>query len=79
MDFAGYLRGHPSFKEYWLDGLRYMDGDLAFGDRGIADASREEIKKCTSIARERQIAAYWLQGDDAIYSNVNPVTLLSAC
>jgi hypothetical protein len=79
MDFAGYLRAHPSFKEYWLDGLRFIDGDLAIGDRSIADASRAEIKKCTSIATERHVAAYWLQGSDETYSKVIPATLLSAC
>jgi hypothetical protein len=73
------LRAHPSFKEYWLDGLRFIDGDLAIGNRRIADASPEEIKKCTSIATERHIAAYWLQGSDETYSKVIPATLLSAC
>jgi hypothetical protein len=79
MDFEQYLRAHPNFKEYWFDGLQLIDGDLAIGDTGIADAPREEVKKCSSIATERQIAAYWLQGDNEIYSNVSPATFLSAC
>jgi hypothetical protein len=79
MDFLGYLRGYPNFKESWLEGLRFIDGDLAIGDRSIAAAEPEEVKRCTSIATERQIAAFWLQGDHAIYSKVVPATLLSAC
>jgi tetratricopeptide (TPR) repeat protein len=79
MDFAAYLRAHPRFKEQWLDGLRFIDGDLAIGDRPVARAACEDRQNCTSNAIESQIAAYWLQGDDRIYSEVNPSTLLSAC
>jgi hypothetical protein len=79
MDFLGYLRGHPSFKEYWLDGLRVIDGDLAIVDRSIANAPRDTVKKCMSTVTERHIAAYWLLGDGEIYSNVDAATLLSAC
>jgi tetratricopeptide (TPR) repeat protein len=79
MDFAGYLRQHPRFKDYWLDHLRLIDGDLAIGDQGIAAAFPGEIHTCRSIAVERQIAAYWLEGDAATYSEVNPTTLLSGC
>jgi hypothetical protein len=79
MDFVGYLRAHPSFKGYWLDGLKVVEGDLAIGDSSIAKASREDVKKRTSIVTERQIASYWLLGDDEIYSKVNAATLLSAC
>jgi hypothetical protein len=28
----------PRFQDYWLDYLRPIDGDLALGDQGIADA-----------------------------------------
>jgi hypothetical protein len=79
MDFLGYLRGHPGFKEYWLDGLRVIDGDLAIGGRSIANASHEEVKRCMSTVTERQIAAFWLLGDDDIYSKVDAATILSAC
>jgi tetratricopeptide (TPR) repeat protein len=79
MDFAGYLRGHGHFEEHWLDGLRLIDGDLALGDTSIAAASPEDVRRCASIAVERQIAAYWLRGDDRTYSKVIPSTLLSAC
>jgi hypothetical protein len=79
MDFVGYLRKHPGFKEHWLNGLRFIDGDLAIGDKSIAGAPRDHVKTCMSIARERQIAAYWLQGDDELYSRVSPDTFLSAC
>jgi hypothetical protein len=79
MDFEGYLRRHPSFQEYWLDGLRFRDGDLAIGDTSLADAPREYVKTCTSMTTERQIAAYWLQGNHELYSHVSPDTFLSAC
>jgi hypothetical protein len=79
MDFEAYLRAHPRFREDWLDGLPLIDGDLAIGDRPIADAEPDEVDKCTSIAVERQIAAYWLEGDEPTYSAVNPSTFLSAC
>jgi hypothetical protein len=79
MDFVGDLRAHPNFKDIWLEHLRLIDGDLALGDKCIAAASEEEVRRCTSIAVERQIAAYWLQGDDPIYSQVNPATILMAC
>jgi hypothetical protein len=77
MDFAAYLRNHPRFQEYWLDGLRLIDGDLAVGKQPIAHADPEAVNDCTSIAIERQIAAYWLEGNDRIYSKVNPSTILS--
>jgi len=76
MDFVGYLRAHPSFKESWLNGLTLVDGDLAIGGRSIDAASREYVDTCASIAVERQIAAYWLQGDHSIYSGVDPTTIL---
>jgi len=78
MDFAGYLRRHPRFKEHWLDHLRLIDGDLAVGDRGIADAYPPRVGQCRSIAVERQIAAYWLEGDDVTYSRVAASTVLSS-
>jgi hypothetical protein len=77
--FVRYLQRHPSFQEYWLDGLQFIDDDLAIGGCGIAAASPAEVKKCVSIARERQIAACWLLGDDEFYSKVEPATLLSSC
>jgi hypothetical protein len=79
MDFVGYLRAHPSFKETWLDRVRIIDGDLAIGKRSIGHAPEEEVHQCMSIAVERQIAAYWLQGDNVIYSKVVPLTILTAC
>jgi hypothetical protein len=79
MDFLGYLKSHPSFKENWLDGLRFIDGDLALGDSPIGDAPEEFVSDCMSVALERQIAAYWLQGDNEVYSQVSPDTILTAC
>ena len=79
MDFSAYLRRHPRFQDYWLDHLRLLDGDLVLGDRGIADAFPPRVSECRSIAVERQIAAYWLQGDDPTYSKVAASTVLSGC
>jgi hypothetical protein len=79
MDFEGFLRGHPRFQSFRLDHLRLIDGDLCLGDRGIADVFPEQIDQCRSIAVERQIAAYWLEGDAVAYSAVNPATLLTGC
>jgi hypothetical protein len=61
-NLLGYLRAHASFKEQWLDGLRFIDGDLAIGEKCIAGAAREDVKTCTSVTTERQITAYWLEG-----------------
>jgi hypothetical protein len=77
--FSDYLRGHGAFKESWLDGLRFLDGDLAVGDRPITQAPAEHVHACAGIAVERHVAAYWLEGDDPVYSRVDPSTLLSAC
>ena len=79
MDLVAHLRGLSTFKDTWLEGLRIMDGDLAIGAQPLAQASAEAVQLCRSIAIERQIAAYWLQGDDPTYSAVEPVTLLSVC
>ena len=79
MDFVGYLRTHPFFKNSWLEELRLVDGDLAIGAQAIADASLEQVQACYRIAIERCIAAYWLQGDNPRYSQVIPSTILSAC
>jgi hypothetical protein len=79
MDFVAYLRAHPRFREIWFECLCLIDGDLAFGGRPIGHVPPDEVQSYGSIALERQIAAYWLQGDHKTYSKVNPVTLLSAC
>jgi hypothetical protein len=79
MDYAGYLRGHGLFKETWLAGLRLVDGDLAVGAHAIADAPAEVVVRCRDAVDERRRAAYWLQGDDPVYSKVDPATVLSAC
>ena len=77
MDYASYLRAYPNFKEHWLENVRIINGDLAIGDQAIADAPAEDVATCEGSAVERQIAAYWLQGDGPIYSEVDPSTLLS--
>jgi len=78
-DFVGHLRRQPAFRETWMDGLRIVDADLAIGEQAIANAPTERVQTCERIAVERQIAAYWLEGDDAVYSKVDPTTLLSTC
>ncbi|MBL7223790.1 MAG: DUF4272 domain-containing protein [Candidatus Brocadiae bacterium] len=61
--------------EGWLKGLRLVDGELAVGDRSLTAASDAERQMCNSIARERHIAAYWLEGDDETYSRISPDTM----
>ncbi len=78
-DFDAYLRRHASFRDTWLEGLRFIDGDLAIGDQSIVNAPADKVEACERIALERQIAVYWLQGDNPVYSKVDPSTLLSAC
>jgi hypothetical protein len=77
MDFPGYLRQHPLSNPYWLDGLRFIKGDLAIGSQCVSDVPKEVFEDCRSTAVERQIAAYWLQGDNETYSQVDQSTILS--
>jgi hypothetical protein len=77
MDLAGYLRRHPDYKKGWLRSVRLIKGDLAVGRSSIADAKDDAVQNCTSIAVERQIAAYWLQGENELYSQIAPSTVLS--
>jgi Domain of unknown function (DUF4272) len=77
MDLVAHLRRVSSLADTWMKGLRILDGDLAIGAQPIAQAPAEAVQLCRGIAIERQIAAYWLQGDDPAYSAVKPVTLLS--
>jgi hypothetical protein len=79
LDFIDQLRRQPAFRESWLEGLRTVNGDLAIGSHALADAPPELVERCERRAVERLTAAYWLQGDDPVYSNVVPSTLLSAC
>jgi len=77
MDFVAYLKAHPFSREIWLDGLAFIRGDMAIGGECIADASENEFADCRSIVVERHVAAYWLQGNHATYSQVSPDTILS--
>jgi hypothetical protein len=79
MDFLGFLRAFSTCKESWFEGLRIIDGDLAIGARAISDAPLEAVQICSCVAIERHIAAYWLQGDSRLYSQIDPTTILSAC
>jgi hypothetical protein len=76
MDFVGYLKAHPSFKPAWLEGLPLANNDLAIGKTAFGDAAEEKIVRCEDVAEERQIAAYWLQGNARLYSKVDPSTIL---
>jgi len=51
-------------------GLRFVDGDLAIGERAISKVQEAEWREVLSIVRERQQAANWLTGQDPIYSEV---------
>jgi hypothetical protein len=77
MDFPGYLRQFPAFKPCWLDGLRFVEDDLAIGEKCVADTADDEFEACRCNAVERQIAAKWLQGDREVYSEVPASTILS--
>jgi hypothetical protein len=77
MDYVGYLRAHPFFKESWLEDLCIIDDDLAISGQAIADAPVEAVQDCVSIILERTIAVYWLEGDDETYSNVRAHTYLT--
>jgi hypothetical protein len=79
MDLLAFLRAFSAFKESWLLGLRIIDGDLAVGGQAIANAPLETVQICSCVAAERHIAAYWLQGDSRVYSQIDPTTILSAC
>ena len=75
-DFGEYLQAHPSYRDGWLDGLRFVHGDLEIGDLSIAGAPPDEREECRSIAIERHVAARWLEGDHATYSQVTTDTIL---
>jgi hypothetical protein len=77
LDFPAYLRRHPFTKPYWLDGLRFAKGDLAIGEQCVTDVAEDVFENCRSTAVERQIAAYWLQGDNEVYTQVDQSTILS--
>jgi hypothetical protein len=79
LDFLEQLRRQPAFKESWLGGLRIVRGDLAIGEHPIGDAPPDLVERCERRSVERLVAVYWLQGDDPVYSKVDPSTLLSAC
>jgi uncharacterized protein (TIGR03067 family) len=77
MDYLGYLKAHPSFKKAWLENLPLANGELVIANKAIADADKETVRQCESIAQERQIAVYWLAGDRAVYSKIDPATILT--
>jgi Domain of unknown function (DUF4272) len=69
MDFVDVAR-RAWFGPLPLDGLRICEGDLEVRGVPLFRAPQELWLEAMSIARERQQAANWLEGQDAIYSEV---------
>ncbi len=57
-----------------LDGVTLAGDDLALRGAAIHEAAPELVGLCSSIARERHIAANWLIGVNPVYSNVDAPT-----
>jgi hypothetical protein len=87
MDFKGYLERYHCFRPEWLEGLTFdAKGDLVAShlEKGkrvpgkpIGEIGEHVIADLNSVNVERQIAAYWLEGDAEVYSEVQPSTLLA--
>ena len=69
MDFADFAR-RAWFGPLSLDGLRLMEGDLEVRGVPLFRAAEKDWHAARSIARERQKAANWLEGQEALYSEV---------
>ena len=69
LDFVDFAR-RASFGPLAIDGLRICEGDLEIRGAPLFRAPEELWQEAMSIARERQQAANWLEGQDAIYSEV---------
>jgi hypothetical protein len=54
--------------------LRLIEGDLAIGDRAIADAPADDVQRTHSAAQERHLAINWLRGWSPIYSETDTST-----
>lgn len=50
--------------------IELVRGDLTIAGVTLAEVDDELLNSALSVARERQRAANWLQGDDRIYSEV---------
>ena len=74
MDFVEFAK-KSWFGPLELHGLRFVENDLAIGDKPIKyRASEESWQECLSIAQERHRAANWLYGQAEIYSEVTTDT-----
>jgi tetratricopeptide (TPR) repeat protein len=60
----------------WLNGVRLIDGELAVGGKSFSAVSDDERTCLNSRVRERHVAAFWLEGQHAVYSSVGPHTVL---
>jgi hypothetical protein len=69
MDFADFAR-KAWFGPLSLEGLRLNELDLELGSLPLARAPEPQRRTALSIARERQQAANWLEGQEALYSEV---------
>ena len=64
LDFVDFAR-RASFGPLAIDGLRICEGDLEIRGAPLFRAPEELWQEAMSIARERQQAANWLEGQDA--------------
>jgi len=53
-----------------IEGIRFLNKDLAIGDVTLSEAREQEWSEVMSIVVERHRAVNWLLGDVPIYSEV---------
>ncbi len=73
MDFVGFA-STAWFGPLDLTGLRLVERDLAVGDLPLFRASADLVADATSAAMERHLAANWLLGGSALYSETEVST-----
>lgn len=73
MDFAAFARKNW-FGGFDLEGIALAGGDLAVGGKPIAEADARRVGACHCIAVERHQAINWLEGQAALYSDVDTST-----
>jgi hypothetical protein len=64
------LAANCTWATFPIDDLTLIEGDLSLRGKPIHHAGGDLIEECSSIIRERQQAANWLIGEQAIYSEV---------
>jgi hypothetical protein len=72
-DFAA-VAGEAWFGPLDIAGIRLVDGDIAIGERALADADSDAVDAVTSAALERHLAVSWLCGDSVLYSETDVST-----